>query len=144
MESQVRRSPALQSACLIRSATINIVSKHRGQPCVPRDCELVSLSPAAWPRTLTLTSFKDPSGGPGVPRLPSPGSHRRTVTLTSRWKSREYGNTGGLCASVLTATTLVVMPGKRLSLSPFSSGSSIRVSPPDVVVFSASRPALRA
>jgi len=93
-----------------------------------RECELVSLSPAARldPDTDIL------QGSPRVSRLPH-GSHRRTVTLTPRWKPREYGNMG-LCTSALPHAdgddvgggAGLAMPVKRLSLSS-SFRSSIRV-----------------
>lgn len=83
-------------------------------------------------------------------RVLPPGAHRRTVTLTSRWKSREYGNTGASPRWTrrwrrrrwwwFCLPDWFVAPVKRLSLS-----SSFRsaISPPDVAVFSAGRPFAR-
>ena len=59
-----------------------------------RDCELVSLSPPARCETLTLTFLKAACGIVRVARR-----LHRTMTLTSRWKPREYGNTGSLCST---------------------------------------------
>ena len=59
-----------------------------------RDCELVSLSPPARWQTLTLTFLKAACGIVRVARRLHP-----TMTLTSRWKPREYGNTGPLCST---------------------------------------------
>jgi len=55
--------------------------------CASRECELVLLSPAAQPDPDTDIL----QGSARFAHLPH-GSHRRTVTLTSRWKPREYGN----------------------------------------------------
>lgn len=71
---------------------INIVSKHCGGPT--RDCELVSLSPRAERGPDTDI----PRGsGCGIVRVAR--RLHRTMTLTSRWKPREYGNTGSLSLS---------------------------------------------
>lgn len=132
---------SLQSACLIRSATINIVSKHTGTVA-----GRVSHVTANWFRCRPRPDrgpwhwhpWRSPPGTQASRAFaPSSGPHRQTVTLTSRWKPREYGNPDGYDVGGDARW-------KRLSLSPFSFRSLICVSPPDVVIFSAGRSALRA